>query len=766
MTAVVLAVFMVLLILPLNVVANTDVVLATIGVGEVYEFRNLSNRSQKIRFEGNEETFGDYYIYNQNGSGGYVYRGVAIGWTRRGIGGWNEISVPTGGMLVLEIRTGSSVVARGNADDFNMAKLQTPVLYAKTITAGVTVEFLNSGGGKHNISYVTRGYPRNNIQGGDAITVHAVRADGTTTTPRNAGASSGSVSLGLGDKLIVRGNQRRSEWTLELSGSHTAFSGQPYRLTIDGQRSYPPGMGQDFTPFEEDEFEISEPFWGADLILDYINKSQGARPFKEFMRAQNLAQRATYVSTNENMQSAYYDTILWMLRNEMHHASDYVDESQRSILAALFPKLPNPLPLVGEIKSLFEWDGGFVPDSPERLTTYEVALLIELRNSALENHNMIKAIDQIMIDLTSTEEVNRMIVSLERLQYAGQEIINNKISELQKQALEQLNLFHVYKALNYYIGFDTAVRNHTAGAIDRIRAFAGIRDAVWGVWDKIMLEGASDGFTEGRLERAYDFYMFSRYLVLEQISWASIVMDEQHRLAWEQDWFIQDDWKYVIDMWNPANYFQFSQFDYIGDYNNNFMRFYPDGRVTHNRLGGSRLVSTSEGAYNINGNIITINWSGNFGGTDELILSQNGLTATMNVSGLSERLELTRGLPLQITLNNGVNVLFNGSPLSFDVPPQIINGRTMVPMRVIFEAMGATIEWNGDTQTATATKGNTVVVLQIGNTSPTVNGQVIPLDQAAIIVDGRTLAPLRFVAEAFGGTVEWDGATQTASITN
>jgi alpha-tubulin suppressor-like RCC1 family protein len=114
----------------------------------------------------------------------------------------------------------------------------------------------------------------------------------------------------------------------------------------------------------------------------------------------------------------------------------------------------------------------------------------------------------------------------------------------------------------------------------------------------------------------------------------------------------------------------------------------------------------------------------------------------------------------------GISVLLNGSPMTFDVQPQLMNGRTMVPLRAIFEAMGAEIEWDGTTRTATATRGDTVVVLTIGSTSPTVNGQVVPIDQPGVIVDGRTLAPLRFVAEAFGGSVEWDGATRTATITS
>jgi competence protein ComEC len=111
------------------------------------------------------------------------------------------------------------------------------------------------------------------------------------------------------------------------------------------------------------------------------------------------------------------------------------------------------------------------------------------------------------------------------------------------------------------------------------------------------------------------------------------------------------------------------------------------------------------------------------------------------------------------------SVTLNGQQLSFDVPPTIDNGRTLVPLRAIFEAMGATVTCDQDTRTATAIKGDTTVVLQIGSTSPTINGQVKHLDVPAKIVDGRTLAPLRFVGEAFGGTVDWNQASQIASIT-
>ena len=111
-----------------------------------------------------------------------------------------------------------------------------------------------------------------------------------------------------------------------------------------------------------------------------------------------------------------------------------------------------------------------------------------------------------------------------------------------------------------------------------------------------------------------------------------------------------------------------------------------------------------------------------------------------------------------------ISVYMDGRRINFEVPPQMIGGRTMLPLRAIFEEMGAEVAWDAATQTATATRGNTTVVLPVGSLSPTVNGVVVPIDQAGVIVDGRTLAPLRFVAEAFGGEVQWDNVTRTASI--
>lgn len=115
--------------------------------------------------------------------------------------------------------------------------------------------------------------------------------------------------------------------------------------------------------------------------------------------------------------------------------------------------------------------------------------------------------------------------------------------------------------------------------------------------------------------------------------------------------------------------------------------------------------------------------------------------------------------------SSGVSVKLNGKKLSFDVEPQIINDRTMVPLRAIFEAMGATVDWDQDTQTVTSTKGDTTVKMTINDTNMYVNGEAKELDSPATIVDDRTLVPVRAIAESYGATVEWEDSTKTVVIT-
>lgn len=109
-------------------------------------------------------------------------------------------------------------------------------------------------------------------------------------------------------------------------------------------------------------------------------------------------------------------------------------------------------------------------------------------------------------------------------------------------------------------------------------------------------------------------------------------------------------------------------------------------------------------------------------------------------------------------------VLLDGERLSFDVPPVNRSGRLLVPMRAIFEALGARVSWDGATSTATASKSGHTVSVTIGSTTAYVDGSPVELDAPAEKIDWRTLVPLRFVATALGARVDYFGSERLCEI--
>ena len=127
-------------------------------------------------------------------------------------------------------------------------------------------------------------------------------------------------------------------------------------------------------------------------------------------------------------------------------------------------------------------------------------------------------------------------------------------------------------------------------------------------------------------------------------------------------------------------------------------------------------------------------------------------------------------IPSGSTPENGINVQVNGVTLSFDQPPIVENGRVLVPLRAIFEALGAKVEWVDSYRKVIAIKDGIVITMQINDNTLRRNGVNIPsdvvqLDVPAMLVGGRTLVPVRAVAESFGAEVGWDQDTQSVIIT-
>ena len=114
--------------------------------------------------------------------------------------------------------------------------------------------------------------------------------------------------------------------------------------------------------------------------------------------------------------------------------------------------------------------------------------------------------------------------------------------------------------------------------------------------------------------------------------------------------------------------------------------------------------------------------------------------------------------------DSAIKVLVDGEFIEFDVNPMAENGRTLVPMRYIFEALGAEVQWVAEANKVIATKGNTSIELILGSNVMLKNGEEIVLEVPAKAIDGRTLVPVRAISEAFECNVEWIPETQTVVI--
>ena len=114
-----------------------------------------------------------------------------------------------------------------------------------------------------------------------------------------------------------------------------------------------------------------------------------------------------------------------------------------------------------------------------------------------------------------------------------------------------------------------------------------------------------------------------------------------------------------------------------------------------------------------------------------------------------------------------VNVLLDITPVSFTVRPYIEDGTTMVPLRALGEAVGAEIGWDDTQKAATYSKSGLTLLIRVGETTvSTTDGQLIPMPKPAVLLDGNTMVPLRLFTEILGYSVSWDESTRTVYISS
>lgn len=121
-------------------------------------------------------------------------------------------------------------------------------------------------------------------------------------------------------------------------------------------------------------------------------------------------------------------------------------------------------------------------------------------------------------------------------------------------------------------------------------------------------------------------------------------------------------------------------------------------------------------------------------------------------------------VPLTVTAQGQITLVADGKKVESDVSPVIVNNRTLVPVRVISELNGARVEWDSAERKVKIKSDKVEIELKIDSEKATLNGKTVVLDAAAAIVSNRTMVPVRFVAEAFGYEVGWAEATRTVTL--
>ncbi len=114
--------------------------------------------------------------------------------------------------------------------------------------------------------------------------------------------------------------------------------------------------------------------------------------------------------------------------------------------------------------------------------------------------------------------------------------------------------------------------------------------------------------------------------------------------------------------------------------------------------------------------------------------------------------------------SDNIRLFVNNEELVCDVEPVIINSRTMVPVRGIFEKLNAEVSWNDMLNQVIITSEDSIIIITVNSNVAYLNSKIVYLDSAPVIINGRTLVPVRFISESIGYDVDWDGTTRTVWI--
>jgi hypothetical protein len=201
----------------------------------------------------------------------------------------------------------------------------------------------------------------------------------------------------------------------------------------------------------------------------------------------------------------------------------------------------------------------------------------------------------------------------------------------------------------------------------------------------------------------------------------------------------------------------------------------------HGTVGEVTVASTLKGdarPVTGNGSIAVLTFRALGAGTTQLDIDELQLLG--GDGGRQELAGKARSIPVRVLLEQPRTVLVlvvgsptmkaGGSSIALDAPPVIVEGRTLAPIRAVVESLGGTVAWDAVKRTVTISLDGNELTLVIGKSSALVNGKSTPIDSTnskvvPLILNSRTMLPLRFIAESLGADVQWEASTQTITIT-
>jgi hypothetical protein len=202
--------------------------------------------------------------------------------------------------------------------------------------------------------------------------------------------------------------------------------------------------------------------------------------------------------------------------------------------------------------------------------------------------------------------------------------------------------------------------------------------------------------------------------------------------------------------------------------------------ITGSGFTGATAVNFGSAAatgatVNTDSSITATSPAGSAGAVDVTVVTPSGASTTSSNDQFTYATTTTTTPPatgqtvLQFYIGSA-NYNVNGQAQSMDTAPLISEGRTLLPIRYVATPLGATVNWDQSQQMVTVTLGSNTIQLVIGQNSASVNGVATPIDSTnpavtPVIIAGRTMLPLRFIAESLGCQVNWNAAQQLVTVT-